>query len=388
MKKRIFPKLFLILIFFSIPLRAGAARAEIIESPAPPQISDETAEKPQSNGLDGEAESLNDALPEEAQEILGDVSVSDIGGGLDGIDAIVEALKENGIGIFKSALKSGVLILTIILLTALACSAMSDGGPRDAVSLCGAIAVSAVAVGNVNSFIGLGMNTLYTLSDFSRAVLPTLCAAAVSAGAFTSASAKFAATTMFMDMLVTLGAKVIMPLISAYIAAVIAGAALGKDTLNRVADMLKWVCTTCLTLLVLAFTTYLSLTGIISGKADEVAARAAKSALGALLPVVGSVISDAAETLVAGAGILRNSVGVFGLLAIAAVCLIPILRLGAHYLVYKGTAALSEALSDKRMAQLVDGVGTAFGLVLGLVGAAGIMLFVSVFSSMRAVGAV
>lgn len=329
---------------------------------------------------------LEAALPEEARDILGGMEVD--GDGEKGLDSLIGELKENGLGIFKTALKSGVMILTIVLLCALAASAMEEGGAKDTVNLCGAIAVSAVAVDNVSSFIGLGMATINTLSDFSKALLPTLCAASVSAGAFTSASAKYAATALFMDVLLTLGTRVIMPIIGAYLAAVIAGAALGKDTLSRVANMLKWICTTVLTLLVMAFTGYLSLTGIISGKTDEVAARMTKTALGTVLPVVGDIISDAAGTLVAGAGILRNSIGIFGLLAVTAVCLTPFLKLGAHFLVYKGTAALSEALTDKRMSELISGVGTAFGMVLGLVGAAGIMLFISVISSMKAVGAI
>jgi len=129
------------------------------------------------------------------------------------------------------------------------------------------------------------------------------------------------------------------------------------------------------------------MTGLITGKADEVATKVTKSALGAVLPVVGDIVSNTAETLVAGAGLLRNAIGVFGFLAVAAVCLTPFLTLGIHFIVYKGTAALSEALADKRMSELISSVGTAFGMLLALVGAGGIMLFFSVISSMKAVGA-
>ena len=120
-------------------------------------------------------------------------------------------------------------------------------------------------------------------------------------------------------------------------------------------------------------------------KADEFATKLTKTALGSVLPVVGSIVSDTAETLVAGAGILRNAIGVFGFLAVAAICLTPFLTLGLHYLVYKGTAAFSEALADKRMAELISDVGSAFGMLLALVGAGGIMLFFSLISSMKAV---
>jgi len=334
-----------------------------------------------------DTESVIDSLPQEANEILGDVSLTDTKMGDEGLKSILEALKDSVFGIFKNALGSAAKILTIVILCSAATSAMSEGGIRDMVSLGGTVAVSAIAISNVHSFIGMGTETLMTLSDYSKALLPTMCAAAASAGAFTSASAKYAATALFMDVLINAATNVIMPLISIYLAAVIANAVLAKDSLANVAKLLKWVCTTGLTLLVLAFTTYLSMTGLISGKADEFATKLTKTALGTVLPVVGSIVSDTAETLVVGAGMLRNAIGVFGFLAVAAICLTPFLTLGMHYLVYKGTAAFSQALADKRMSELISDVGAAFGMLLALVGAGGMMLFFSVISSMKAVNA-
>ena len=328
-----------------------------------------------------------DALPQDASEILGEISLTDAEMGDKGFKAILETIKESVFGIFKNALSSAAKILIVIVLCTAANSAMSEGGIRDMVSLGGTVAVSAIAISNVHSFLGMGMETLMSLSDFSKALLPTMCAAAASSGAFTSASAKYAATALFMDVLITISTNIIMPLISIYLAAVIANAVLSKDSLANVSKLLKWLCTTALTLLMLAFTSYLGMTGLISGKADEFATKLTKTALGSALPVVGSIVSDAAETLVAGAGILRNAIGVFGFLAVAAICLSPFLTLGLHFLVYKGTAAFSEALADKRMAALISDVGTAFGMLLALVGAGGMMLFFSLISSMKAVSA-
>lgn len=344
--------------------------------------------KPPSVELDsGKTEQVSGALPQEARDILGKLDLTDPKMGEAGLDAILEAIRESFFSVFKKALTSAAKLLTIVVLCAAANSALEEGGTRDMVSLCSTIAVSAIAVSDVNAFFGMGIKTLHTLSDFSKVLLPVMCTAAVSAGAITSASAKFAVTALFMDVLMTVGINVIMPLISVYLASVIAGAALGKDTLAGISKLLKWGCTTGLTMLMLAFTTYLGMTGLISGKSDEFAAKLTKSAIGTMLPVVGGIVSDAAGTVVAGAGILRNVIGVFGFLAVAAVCVAPFLTLGTHYIVYKGTAALSEALTDKRMAELISGVGVAFGMVMALVGAGGLMLFFSVISSMKAVGA-
>jgi len=361
---------------------SGAENASPAERPAAsPALPDDFSERANATG----AGDLQKAIPQEAKDILGDVSLSNGGLGEEGLSKLGDAFKGQAFKILKSALRQAVKLLVVMLLCTAACAGMSDGSVKDAVTLAGTAAVAVIAVGDAGSLLASASATLETLSDFSKAVLPVMCSAAVGAGAVSSAAAKYAATALFMDLLLTVGTSFVLPLVSIYLAAVLANAALPKDTLGGVSKLLKWVCTTALMLLVLAFTTYLGLTGIITGKTDEFAAKAAKTAISTALPVVGGTLSDAADTLVAGAGMVRNAVGVFGLLSVAAVCLGPVLTIGVRYLVYKGVAAASEALCEKRMAEMIGEIGSAFGLLLGLVGAGGVMLFLSLVSSMKAV---
>ena len=358
----------------------GSARAEE-ESPAPSPPSN-FSEQADAAGAD----ELQKAVPKQAQEILGDTKLDDAQMGEKGLDSLGKAFREKLTWSFKSGLRQAAELLVMLLLCAAACAGMKEGNVRDTVTLAGTAAIAVIAVRDAGSMLTQGGDTLRSLSDFSKAVLPVICSAAVSAGAVSSAAAKYAASAMFMDLLLTVGTDVILPLVSLYLAAVLANAILPKDTLGGVADFLKWVCTAALTLLVLAFTTYLALTGIVTGKTDEFAAKAAKSVLSTALPVVGGTLSSAAEALLAGAGMVRNAVGIFGLLAAAAICMGPFLAIGVKYLVYKGVSALAEAICDKRMAELIGALGSAFGILLGLVGAGGAILFLSLVSSMKAVG--
>lgn len=82
---------------------------------------------------------------------------------------------------------------------------------------------------------------------------------------------------------------------------------------------------------------------------------------------------------------MKNSVGVFGMLAVLSMCLIPFLRLGIHYLMYKVTAALSATVADSRVAGLIDSIGGAFGLVLGMTGSCALLLLVSMVSAVTVV---
>lgn len=341
------------------------------------------AETTVNNKFEG-VEKIEEALPEEAGEILENISPNDSNAGEKGIDAIIEQIK-NSKNIFNRAVSSAAVLLVIVLVSSIETSALEDGGVKDAVMLIVVIALAAASIQNADSYINMGIETLNSLSDFSKVLLPTMCSASAGSGAITSAGAKYAATALFMDILMTVGIKVIIPLIMLYLASVIAGAAFGRDMLGNISKLLKWLCTTSLTLLVAAFTAYLSVSGIITAKSDEMASKITKTALGTLLPIVGDTVSSAAETIIAGAGILRNSIGVFGMIGVAAICIAPFLSLGAYYLTFKGAAALSLAVSDRRISDLIDGVGSTFGMILALIGAAGIMLFISLVSSMKAV---
>lgn len=330
---------------------------------------------------------IESALPDEAKEIMGDVSATDINSADTVLQRIGAAITEKFSVILKGELRSAAIIMTMVILTAFIRSVYTQNSGYDLVSLASAIAVGTVAVGDIGSFVGLGRETLYALSDFSKILLPSLSAASAATGAVSSAAAKYTATALFMDVLITVGVNIVIPLVYAYVAVVIANAALGGAALSGGEELLKWICKTMLILLVLAFTAYLGLTGVISSSTDAVTVRVAKTAISGMLPVVGGIISDAAGAVVSGAAMLRNAIGIFGMLVVVCTCLTPFLALGTQYLLYKATAGISGALSDSRLGGLISGIGTAFGVVLGLVGSGAIMLFISVISCMKAVGA-
>ena len=130
---------------------------------------------------------------------------------------------------------------------------------------------------------------------------------------------------------------------------------------------------------------YSTARGAIAGPADAAAIKAAKRAMGRRIPVVGGILADAAESVRAGAGILKGSVGAAGLLVVLSICITPFLRLGLHYLTYKAAAALTATIASPRLSQLVDSIGSAFGLVLGMTGACALLLLFSLVSAVMAV---
>jgi len=332
-------------------------------------------------GLDG----LVEALPEEARSLMGEYgsfNVPDFG---DGLSGVLGAALSQVTGIFRGALRNAALILAVAILCGLAGSICATEIQGNVVTVTGVLAIAAVTVGNPSAFIGLGGQTLSQIKDFAGVLLPVMAAAGAAGGAITSASAQYAATMLFLDVLLTIADQVIMPLVYAYIAVSVGNAAFGGDALRSAAGLLKWIATILLTGIVIVFVAYLTITGVVSGSTDALTTRVAKTAVATILPVVGGILTDAASTVVAGAGILRNTTGVLGMLATIAICAIPFLRLGASYLLYKLAAGLMAPVADARLARLTADMSGAFAVVLGLVGAGALMLFITLLSMIKMV---
>ena len=72
-------------------------------------------------------------------------------------------------------------------------------------------------------------------------------------------------------------------------------------------------------------------------------------------------------------------------LAVLATCLTPFLHLAVQYLVYKLTAFLAGTAGSGVLVELIDALGGAFGLVLGMVGSCALLLLISITSSVSVV---
>ena len=287
----------------------------------------------------------------------------------------------------RGSAATGVKLLAVVLLCALAQGLWAGGGQEGlpVVEMGGALAITALTMTDMATMIGLGRETIGRMDAFAGVLLPAMAVLTAATGGITAAAARQGATVLFSQLLITAMDCLLIPMVYGYVALSCAWAAVGNPGLEKVAALLKGAATTLLTGLLLLFVGYLTATGAVAGSADASAVKAAKLAISRAIPVVGGVLADASETVLAGAGVLRGTVGVAGLLVVLAICLTPFLRLGLQYLIYKGAAALCAAVAQPRLSRLVDAIGSAFGLVLGMTGAGALVLLVSLVSAVSAV---
>ena len=288
---------------------------------------------------------------------------------------------------FTVGLRTGVKVLAVVLLCALG-QGMEPGGKnsvRCAVRLAGALSITALTMTDVSAMIGLGRDTIGRMDILAAVLLPAMAVLSALTGSVSAAAVRQGATVLFSKGLVTVMDSLLIPLIYAYVAVSCAGAAVENPGLKQLARGIKSVVTGVLTILLVAFVGYLTAGGAIAGSVDIARIKAARMAISRAIPVVGGILADASETVLAGAGVLRSSVGVAGLLVVLVICFGPFLHLVVQYVIYKGVSALCAVVERSELSALVDAIGSAFGLVLGMTGAAALILLVSIVSAVLAV---
>ena len=323
------------------------------------------------------ADELTQSLPDEAAEVLDGLSPDGTPDFRSGVRSILRAAAGGSGGALRSGLRLCAVLLAMVTLCAVVrMSTQKD--PVNAVSAVGALGICAACLGGMQSMISLASETVTRLSDYSACLLPVMASAMAMSGGTVSAGTLYAGTALFSGLLSRLIARLLLPGVSVYLVVAAAEAALADSLLSELREFVGWLISKSLRVVLFVFTGYLAVTGVISGSADAAAVR--------MVPVVGSILSDASETLLASASALKSSMGVFGMLAVLAICLAPFLKIGAQYLLLKGTAAVSGTIGMPQQVKLVKHAATAMGYLLAMTGACALMLLISVVCFLKVVG--
>ena len=302
-------------------------------------------------------------------------------------EGLAQLLRAALLGIRPDLREASRVSLGVIAAVMLVSILQSFHGSVKAVSeLAGAAAIAGGLLLSANSLIRLGGETITEISEYGKLLMPVMTAAMAAQGGVSSATALYAGTAVFDAVLSSLIARLLVPMVYLYLALAAANSAVEEDILGRLRDLVKSFVSWSLKTILTVFTTYMAITGVVSGTTDAAALKATKVTISSVVPVVGGILSDASEAVLVSAGLMKNTAGVYGILAGLAVFLNPFLKIGIHYLILKLTAALCALFGAKRMTALVGDFSGAMGLLLAMTGAECLLLLISTVCFLKGVG--
>src|SRR5574344_2311785 len=87
---------------------------------------------------------------------------------------------------------------------------------------------------------------------------------------------------------------------------------------------------------------------------------------------------DAVETVLGCTNVLKNAVGLIGIIVIVGICITPILKLLTLMTFYYIGAAVCEPLADEKIIKLLEQIGATFKLFLGIMVAVATLLIIGI----------
>lgn len=161
--------------------------------------------------------------------------------------------------------------------------------------------------------------------------------------------------------------KVILPLFIASVVFCIVGNISSNIKLDKLQRATRFIATGVLSITFGGFIAYLSIAGLIGGVTDTASIKATKYLVSSYVPVVGGYLSQGVDLVRIGMVIVKNALGVVGVLAVLGVMLLPVLKLTVLTVGLKLTAGIIEPIGDKRMSGFISGISESTRQLLGAI---------------------
>lgn len=219
--------------------------------------------------------------------------------------------------------------------------------------------IGTLLIGAFAEMQALTVNTLKSLFQFVTLLLPAYVVTIVFSAGSVSALGFYELTLLSVHILQLLFIKMVLPLIQIYVVFLFFNQLTQEDLFSQASEFLKtlleWILKTTTAILVGLQTIQCLVAPAVDTLKNSTAHRIVKA-----LPGVGGLMDSAAETIAGSVLVIKNAVGVAGMIVVLLICLLPFLKLGLSVLLFRLLCALLQPISEKRMVDCIrsfsDGV--------------------------------
>lgn len=171
----------------------------------------------------------------------------------------------------------------------------------------------------LSSCITRAVSAVSLSSSFVTALIPVL-AAIITAGGKPALAMTYNSLSFAVAQVVSLLADgVIRPVIQVVMSLSVISSVSQSADISKIVEFAKKTVVFIMSLSATVFVTMLSLKGMLAASADTVTVRGIRFLIGNMIPVVGGAVSDAYQSIVGTLSLVKNTVGVFALAAIAVI---------------------------------------------------------------------
>lgn len=214
--------------------------------------------------------------------------------------------------------------------------------------------------------IDMVKETIVNLVSYINMLIPLLLALIVTSGTAVTATVMQPAILWIIVLLGNGITMYILPLLLISTVLGIISNLSDKIQISKLSNLLKssivWIIGFILTL----FVSFISLEGTLTSGVDGLTLKGLKSASSTFIPVVGKVLSDSVDTVLGATAVIKNAVGVVGIIVVLGICIIPIIKLIVLNILYSLSTAIAEPLADKKIINVLEQITGTFKVLLAI----------------------
>lgn len=301
-------------------------------------------------------------------------------GKIDNKTIINSILKLLGKEVISSAAIIGGIIIIIVIHSIF--KSLSDGLENKSISqityYIQYILIVTLIMTNFSEILSTIKESIQSLVDFMNNLIPILITLMLTTGNIVSVNLIQPIILFVITFIGNFIVSILIPIILVATALGIISKVSDKVQIDKLSKFLKssviWVLGIVLTL----FVGVISIEGNLSSTVDGVTAKTTKAAVSSFIPVVGKILGDAVDTVMGCSNILKNAVGIVGVVVIIGICVLPIIKLillmGMYYL----GAALCQPIADEKIIKLLEQMGDTFKIFLAIMCSVSVMLIIGV----------
>ncbi|RED61659.1 stage III sporulation protein AE [Cohnella lupini] len=281
-------------------------------------------------------------------------------------------------------LYSGKLLVTIVLLTVftMLLETMQSAFERNAVSkVAYGIAYMVLIILAVNSFrtaTSYAGDAIENMVQFMLAMVPLLLALLAGSGGVTSVAVLHPLIVFMIHTVGTFIHVVVFPLLFFSAVLHLVSSISDRYKVTQLANLLRNIGVGVLGILLTVFLGVLSVQGATGAVTDGVALRTAKFVTGNFVPVVGKMFSDATDTVMSASLLVKNAVGIAGVVVLLFLCAFPAIKILTLALIYNLAGAIMQPLGDTPIVQCLQTIGKTLIYVFAALASVGLMFFLAV----------
>ena len=240
------------------------------------------------------------------------------------------------------------------------------------------ILIVTLIMSNFTEIIQIVKETANNLVGFINVLIPLLLTLMIYTGNIATSTLIQPIILFISNFIGNIIADALIPIVLIIVVFSIISKISERVQVDKISKFLKSGVVWFLGIMLTVFVGVVSLEGTLSSSVDGVTAKTAKAAVSSIIPVVGKVLGDVVDSVLGCGVILKNAVGIVGVIVIIGICIMPIIKIGTLSIIYSLASAVIQPIADEKVVKLLDEMGGVFKLLLAILCSLSVLLIIGV----------